>query len=116
VSDLVELARRYVTLSDQLEAVRGEIAKAVLNGGAGDKPDAPFAKPRSKPGSKHPNADAARKSEARILELLNTRPMRTAEIAVEMGAKQTTTTERLRRLKERGLITKDDAGWSASAP
>ena len=27
MGDLVELARRYVTLSDQLEAVRGEIAR-----------------------------------------------------------------------------------------
>ena len=33
MSDLVGLARRYVQLSDELASVRGEIAKAVLNGG-----------------------------------------------------------------------------------
>lgn len=32
---LVELARQYVRLSDQLEAVRGEIKRVVLNGGDG---------------------------------------------------------------------------------
>ena len=42
VSDLVELARRYVALSDQLEAVRGEIARAVLNGaGRKENPSPP---------------------------------------------------------------------------
>jgi hypothetical protein len=35
MSDLVALARQYVALSDQLEAVRGEIKLAVLNAGGG---------------------------------------------------------------------------------
>jgi hypothetical protein len=35
MSGLVELARRYVALNDELEAVRGEIKRVVLNG-AGD--------------------------------------------------------------------------------
>ena len=39
MTDLVGLARRYVALSDELESIRGEIAKAVLNGG---DPSAPF--------------------------------------------------------------------------
>jgi hypothetical protein len=31
--DLVELARQYVRLSDELEAIRGEIKRLALNGG-----------------------------------------------------------------------------------
>jgi hypothetical protein len=39
---LVELARRYVSLSDELEVVRGEIARTVLNGaGRTENPSLP---------------------------------------------------------------------------
>jgi hypothetical protein len=41
---LVELARRFVELSDELETVRGEIKRAVLNG-AGERPEIPFSPP-----------------------------------------------------------------------
>jgi hypothetical protein len=53
MSDLVDLARRYVALSDQLEAVRGEIARAVLNGAgpclsSADRPASRQAKSRTR--------------------------------------------------------------------
>jgi hypothetical protein len=60
MSDLVELAGRYVALSDELAGVRGEIAKAVLNGGGGGEPVRPT--PAGRPGgtgSSHPNAQLA---------------------------------------------------------
>jgi predicted Rossmann fold nucleotide-binding protein DprA/Smf involved in DNA uptake len=115
---LVELARRYVRLSDELDAVRGEIARAVLNG-AGETQNVPFvhAQRRGESASLHPNAQAAAKAEARILELLKARPMRTGEIATATEAKINTVTERLKRMKAKGLVERDtaSAGWAASA-
>ncbi len=111
---LVELARKYVALSDQLEAVRGQIARAVANGAAGEaaRPTQPA---RSSGGSQHPNALKAAEVEARILELLKARPMRMAEIAVETEAKQSTTSERLKRMRERGLVALADGAWAITA-
>ena len=39
MSDLVELARRFVSLSDELETVRGQIKLAVVNGSGGAEPE-----------------------------------------------------------------------------
>ena len=123
MSDLVTLARKFVDLSDQLEAVRAEIAKAVLNGGGGATPKAPFVK-AGRPGrtgsqSQHPNAILAQQAESQIIELIKTTPgLKTTEIAKETGSKVNTTTQRLARMRERGLITRGDggSGWAAAAP
>jgi hypothetical protein len=114
VSDLVELARRYVSLSDELEAVRGEIKLAVLNGGAGAHPTRPTQPARSAGGS-HPNAILAQEAEAKIVELLRSTPgLGTTQIANETGSKVNTVTQRLQRLKDRGLIERlDGSGWGA---
>jgi hypothetical protein len=116
VSDLVELARRYVALSDQLEAVRGEIARAVLNGPGGE-PVRPIQPARSAGGGQHPNAIAAAEAEREIVELLRATPgMGTTAIAKATGSKASTTIERLRRLKARGQVQGGgDDGWQAVA-
>ena len=115
---LVELARRYVTLSDELETVRSEIARAVLNGGGG-KPD-PHPTGAQRPGvkgsqSSHPNAAKAAEAEETILNLLRERPMRMVEIMAAMESRQSTTSERLRRLRQRGLVAADSGAWTATA-
>ena len=95
---LVELARKFVELSDQLEATRGEIAQAVLNGEGPRENPTPAQRPGGKGSqSNHPNAAKAAEAEAKILELLKARPMKMAEIVAAMEAKQSTTSERLRR-------------------
>ena len=116
MTDLVELARRYVTLSNQLEAVRGEIARTVANGAAGEASH-PTQPARSSGGSQHPNALKAAEAEALIIERLKEQPgMGTAELARATDSKVNTTTERLKRMKVKGLIERDtaSAGWAAS--
>jgi hypothetical protein len=78
MSDLVALARRFVSLSDELESVRGEIKHAVLNGG-GDAAPPPRPTPaRSKPGrsksSPPAHIAAAAKAEREIVDLLKASP------------------------------------------
>ena len=112
---LVELARRFVACNDELEVLRGEIRKAVLNGGAGVEAAAPFAPARRRGGtSQHANALKAAEPEGRILELLRQRPMKMGEIVAAMGAKQSTTSERMRRLRQRGLVDLAGGAWSAT--
>ena len=123
MSDLVTLAREFVKLSDQLEATRAEIAKAVLNGGGGGEPvrptrpaRAPGGKPQPQPQEPQPNhLELAKQAESQILAMLKERPHRMAEISSEMKARQSTTSERLRRMREKGLIKRDGEGWAASA-
>jgi hypothetical protein len=116
MSDLVELARRYVSLSDQLESVRGEIAKAVLNG-AGPNPTQPA---RASGGSQAQKMAMAAAEEAKIAELIKTTPgMRTSQIAKQTHSKANTVTQRLQRMRDRGEIVPldgKDAGWQAAAP
>jgi hypothetical protein len=120
MSDLVELARRYVSLSDQLESVRGEIKLAVLNGEGPRENPTPAERPGLKRSqSNHPNAQAAAQEEARIIELIKSQPgLRSAEIARQTNAKANTTVQRLQRMESRGLIVRldgKDSGWTASA-
>ena len=115
MGDLVELARRYVTLSDQLEAVRGEITRAVLNGSGGE-PVRPIQPARSSGGGQHPNAIAAAAAEALIIERLKERPgMGTAELARASDSKVNTVAQRLQRLRARELVQGGGEGWRASA-
>ena len=112
MSDLRALAEEYVALTGQIEEVRRAML-AFLTNGTDPNPTRPA---RSSGGSQHPNAKAAKAAEERILELLKTRPMRMAEIAAEMQARPSTTSERLRRLRQRGLAGPVDGGaWAASA-
>jgi hypothetical protein len=72
MSDLVELARRYVSLSDQLESVRGEIAKAVLNGGGGNPEPHPTSAQRRGEKASQPSQKMvlAAEAEAKVVEVL----------------------------------------------
>lgn len=112
---LVDLARRYVALSDELETVRGEIRRVMLNG-AGDAPRPTQA--RSKPGGQHPNAIKAQKIDQRILDLLKAQPgMKVGDLAKATSSKTSTTSERLRRMRERGSVAPaQDGGWAAAPP
>jgi predicted Rossmann fold nucleotide-binding protein DprA/Smf involved in DNA uptake len=118
MSDLVALARKFVSLNDEIESVREQIKLAVANCWGG-KAEAPFAQPaRQSSGGSQPNhLQAAKEAESQILELLRTRPMRMAEISASMGAKQVTTGERLKRMKAKGLIEREDGGgaWTVVA-
>ena len=58
---LIDLARRYVALSDELETVRGEIARSVLNGGGrppGARPCRPLPRPSISPPGRERAAEA----------------------------------------------------------
>ena len=102
-ADLLALAAKYVALTEEIEDVRRAML-ACLTNGAGEHPARPTQPARSAGGSKHPNAAKAEEIESQILEMLRTRPMRMAEIAAETGARQTTTAERLRRMRGKGLV------------
>jgi Mn-dependent DtxR family transcriptional regulator len=80
--------------------------------------------PAGRPGgtgsqSSHPNAILAQEAEAKIIELIKATPgLRKTEIAKEMDSKVNTTTQRLQRMRDRGLIERVDGkegGWTASA-
>ena len=93
--------------------VQGEIRKAVLNGASDmTRPTQP-----ARPGGvEHPNAVAAKEAEEKILELLKAGPLRMGEIAEATAARRTTTGERLRRLRQRGLAGPVGGGaWAATA-
>lgn len=118
MSGLVELARQYVSLSEQLEGVREQIKHAVLNGGGGAVVTARPIQPAKKAGgskSSHPHVAAAAQAEAKILELIRDQPLRTAQIAKLTEAKVNTTIERLKRLRDKGMATSDGGEWRASA-
>jgi hypothetical protein len=114
MSGLVELARRYVTLSDELEGVRDQIKRAVMNGAEQNptRAERPGAK-----GSQHPSARKAAAAETKMLELIRASPgMRTTAIAKAAGTKTSTTIERLRRMRERGEVQGGGpTGWTAPA-
>ncbi len=112
MSDLVDLARRYVALSDELEEVRDQIKRVVLNG-SGDAARPPQPPVRRAPGGQasHPNTVKAAEVENGIVALLKDQPgLTTARIAAAMNAPTTTTVARLNRLKERGEIAGGGAG------
>jgi DNA invertase Pin-like site-specific DNA recombinase len=115
--DLRALAAEYVALQDKVETVRRSML-ACLRNGAGGEPVRPTQPARVSGGSesRHPNAKAGRQAEARILELLKERPMRTAEIATATGSGSTTVIQRLNRMKSRGEVQGGgNAGWQAAA-
>jgi predicted transcriptional regulator len=105
MTDLVNLARRFVELSDELERVRSEIKRCVMNG-SGDEPPHP---------TQRSLRDRARAADEQVVELLREKPMRASEIVAAMNAKTSTISERLRRLKQKGLIEPAESGWQATA-
>jgi hypothetical protein len=118
--DLRALAEKYVTLSGEIEAVRRAMLSCLTNG-AGDDPVRPISPARQASGGSqpsHPNAVTAQQAEEKIIEVLRSSPgMGTAAVARATASKVNTTTQRLGRTRERGLITRGDdgSGWTASA-
>jgi hypothetical protein len=115
--NLAQLAERFLRLTGEVEEVRRSMLTVLTNGG-GEKPEIPFSKPVRASGgsqpSQHPNAAKAAEAEETIRTLLRERPMRMGEITAAMAAKQSTTSERLRRLRQRGQVTLDGGAWAAS--
>ena len=111
-ADLVTLARRFVQVSDELEVLRGEIARAVLNGGG--TPEAARPTRAGRPGRQAAQAEEA---EAEILDLLRATPnLGTAAIVRETAGKVSTVSERLRRMKAKNLVEGGgQVGWRVTA-
>jgi|SRR5580704_1822706 predicted transcriptional regulator len=115
--DLLALAAKYVALTGEIEDVRRAMLACLANGAGDAHRPTSAGRPGAKKGSQpsHKTVMAAQ-AEERILELIREKPLRMTEIATEMGAKQNTTSERLRRLKAKGLVAPAEGGaWAASA-
>jgi hypothetical protein len=132
MADLIELAKQYVSVSTQLAGIRNAMRIALSNGVSGgdpidENPPEPSADPGGKPKrtkkAHHPTkvksrvevmAASAALDEA-CLVLLKDKPMKSSEVARTTKAKLSSVGARLHRLRERGLIARDDAGlWSAA--
>jgi hypothetical protein len=118
--DLVELAQGFVRLSGELDATRDAMKRLLLNGAGGPSENpTPAKRPGAKrPQSSHPKARRGPQVEEAIVALLQSSPgMGTAAIAKATAAQRSTTGERLKRLRAKGLIERDDAsaGWRAPA-
>ena len=88
---------------------------SALTNGADPNPQRPA---RRGPGGQasHPNALAAKAAEEKILGLLKAGPLKLAEIAAATQGEQSTTSERLRCLRQRGLASPGVGGaWAATA-
>jgi hypothetical protein len=113
---LVELAERYLTLTRELEETRSAM-KAILMNGAGDEQPRPtqgsLRKAASQSQGRFVNARAA---DEQVLALLRTRPMRSVEIVKATSGKTSTVSERLRRLRQKGLVEPcEGGGWTATS-
>jgi DNA-binding transcriptional ArsR family regulator len=114
MEDLRTLAETYVALTGQIEEVRRAML-ACLTNGADPNPMHP-ARLSSGSQSNHPNAAKAAEAEEKIIALLRERPMKAVEITAATESRQSTTSERLRRLRQRGLVTLGGGGaWAATA-
>jgi winged helix-turn-helix DNA-binding protein len=104
---VVDLCRRLVVLTDELEVCREALKRALLNGGGGS--ERPFSLvPAGRLG--------AEEAEQAIVRLLGDQPgLRTAAVAAAVGAKLNTTSERLKRLRRKGEVMGGGSeGWRAS--
>jgi hypothetical protein len=118
--DLVELAQRFVRLSGELDLTRDAMKRLLMNGaGSPNKNPTSARRPGAKrPQSSHPKRVATAEIEQAIVNLLQSSPgLRTAAIAKATAAQRSTTDERLKRLRAKGLVERDDAsaGWRAPA-
>jgi predicted Rossmann fold nucleotide-binding protein DprA/Smf involved in DNA uptake len=129
--DLTELAKQYVSLTAQLEEVRNAM-RAVLANGLGGDPEPPANPTRAgkRPGkttkttaqshrAKHLRRDEviqeAKRADEQVIALLRNEPMRLAKLAEATGQKQTTLSNRLKRLAGRGAIERRGDGWAATS-
>jgi hypothetical protein len=133
VSDLVALAKEYVAVSGQLAEIRNAMRVALANGAGGEPAKARHpielgarpAKPsgrtkvrQNKSSSRHAQMLAqARAAEEEVLSRVRNGMTRTMEIAAATSSKTSTVSERLRRLKAKGLVVlAEGGGWAAASP
>jgi hypothetical protein len=117
---LVELAQRFIQLSEELNTTRDAMKRLLLNGaGASGENPTPVRRPGAKgPQTRRPKALRGLEVEETIIGLLRSSPgMGTAAIARTTAAGRSTTVERLKRLQAKGRIERDGpgAGWRAPA-
>jgi DNA-binding MarR family transcriptional regulator len=108
MTDLVELANRFVRLSAELEETRAAMKRLLLNG-AGDCaiPAGLAEAPRR---TKPTPAEVAAAEQA-LLKAMQAHPGDgTNKLAKLTGSGVSTTDDRLRRLEKRGLIERDASG------
>jgi hypothetical protein len=83
------------------------------------EPAVPFVKPtagrRKPPKTLHPNAIKFAEMSETILTQLRLRPCSTMEVAAATQAKGSTTVERLKKMKARGLVQRDAQGLYSAA-
>jgi hypothetical protein len=117
MGDLRILAEKFVRLSEEIEETRSQMLAALMNGAA-PNPQQPARRAGGGQAMQpsHPNAKLAQAAEQRIVELLKTRgALKMTEIMAAMESRQSTTSERLRRLRQRGLVAVDAGAWTATA-
>jgi hypothetical protein len=125
---LIELAKAYLNTAAKMASIRSEMTRLLANG-MGHEPGAPAnpIQPSAKTGGKNkpkatkaakPRAEmtaTARAAEEKVLDLVRSGMTRTAEIAKAVDAKVSTVSERLRRLRAKGLVQlSESGGWAAS--
>jgi hypothetical protein len=111
MDDLRALAETYVVLTGQIEEVRRAMLACLSNGAAPN----PIRPARVSSGSQAVHALATKEAESEIVALLRSQPkLTTSAITKATKSKQSTVSERLRRLRERGEISGGGAdGWVA---
>jgi hypothetical protein len=107
MTDLVELANRFVQLSAELEETRTAMKRLLLNGAGDTVPAGPAATPRRT----KPTPAAVASAEQALLAAMQAHPEAgTNQLAELTGSGVSTTAERLRRLQKRGLVEWDASG------
>jgi hypothetical protein len=123
---LIALAKQYVDAAEQLAAIRSEMVRLLANGvGGGEEADRHPTLARPKPGrASKPKAHPGKHAEMRAasaaldrttLDLIRAQPgLKTGEIRKALAMKSTTATERMKRLRARGLIEPSGDGWQVA--
>jgi hypothetical protein len=114
MTGLVELAQRYVSLSAELEETRNAMRAALMNGSDRNPTKAGSAGPPNKGMDREAVLTQSKAADERVLALLRENPMRPSEFARATRAKVSTTRERLRRLRKRGVVEPAEDGWRLS--
>ena len=111
---LVELAQRYVSLSAELEETRNAMRAALMNGSDRNPTKAGSSGPPNKGTDRERVLAQSKEADERVLALLREKPMRPSEIVRATQGKLSTTRERLRRLRKRGVVEPAEDGWRLS--
>ena len=114
MTGLVELAQRYVSLSAELEETRSAMRAALMNGSDRNPTNAGSSGPPNKRTDRESVLAQSKAADERVLALLREKPMRPSEIVRATQGKLSTTRERLRRLRKRGVVEPAEDGWRLS--